>query len=78
MTDLAKIKPAHLQRIAYIYVAKNELATAGPRVYSVTKSGKQPAWLRDEFSGGRAGCSRSLQLIFDQTAADLVECYVGE
>lgn len=47
-------------------------------IYSVTKSGKQPAWLRDEYSGGSAGCSRSLQLIFDQTAADLVECYVGE
>ena len=56
------------------YRCKNEPASAGVPVYTVVKKGKKKAWLINEYGGGTAGCSLTLELIFDQARADQVMC----
>ncbi len=54
---------------------KNEPASAGTPVYAVRKAGKKPAWIRNEYSAGSAGCSQTYEIIFVQDKADAVQCW---
>ena len=55
--------------------SKNEPAIGGSPVYAVGKAGKKPAWIRNDYSAGSAGCSQIYEIFFVQSEADQVQCW---